>query len=259
MKCRYSSEEHPNVVSEILNNTGSTCCFNADYPDGQYSNPKAWFDARLTEVANAIKLFVDENGNQIPILLRLWHELEDDWAWWQIGRGISPAEYKQFFAYTVQQLNTLVGTNKIIIVFCADSNLINSQVTQYSTIWEALSELCPVNNVDVVAYDDYTIGNTDFDFSLNYARDITEFAENHGKIAAIAETGFGTDKITHWEHLYRLFTSPGVRLGYINEWVTTGTWIPGNTNEVKNAYAKMLKRNCFYNIGTLPDMTEIGT
>ena len=250
---KYRYRDSHNVVHEILNNTGSACGFSEEYPAGQFANPKEWFDYRCGEVAALIQEFVDEENEYIPIIFRLWHEMEDNWAWWQLGYGVSIEDYKAFFAYSVEKINELAGTNRILFAFCSDKYL-------RRPAQDTLAEYVPLDYVDIVSFDYYGIDDeNEIENAIGYAREFTLFAERNGKICAISETGVfsGGSKVDFYNGCARVISAPGVRICYLNSWLNGSAWLPTESTAIKNGFARFLKRQNFYNINTMQDLTTI--
>lgn len=163
-----------------------------------------WFDERLREVADMINEFVDGNGQHIPVILRLWHELEHMWAWWQVDyykyTNCSREDYIAFWQLTVEKFRTYCPDAIIVFAYCTDRFFASSD-SRYMNCYPG------DDYVDIMGYDDYGIGQIDdYGFSeentlaaiIDRARAVTAAALAHGKIAAIFETNnsysSGTDE-----------------------------------------------------------------
>lgn len=119
---RYKSngypQEHRYVFREILDGTGGVCGLGRDtrarVPDADvrpYANPREWYMARMGEIADFLKSLVDAEGRPIPVIIRLFHECEDDWSWWQSG-SVERDEYVRLFRFTVDELRRQVRTRR---------------------------------------------------------------------------------------------------------------------------------------------------
>ena len=76
--------------------------------------------------------------------------------------------------------------------------------------------------------------NIRFDISVNEWRKLTAFAQEHGKVMALSESGIdGSD--TYYSTIYRLMTSEGVKAAFFNSW--SGKWTlpstPGGERDVR--------------------------
>lgn len=152
-----------------------------------------WFDERVRDVADMINQFVDEEGNPIPFIFRLWHELEDGWAWWQLDNYsytfTSLEDYKALFRLTVEKFRKYCPNAQILWAYCHDRNFYSEE--------RFLMAYPGDDVVDIVGYDDYHLGRPEsygskeatLDMSLSHLRWVSSVARKHGKLAAIFETG----------------------------------------------------------------------
>lgn len=168
--------EHRYIVNEILNNTGQAVT-------GQTCGD--WFDDRVREVAAIINQVTMPDGTPIPMIFRLWHELEDWWAWWQVHdiQG-GAATYAQFYRFTVDKIREYCPGHPILFVYCTDYIYSGAEFSKYMNCYPG------DDYVDILAYDDYTIGSSTADQSmcLQRARNISSLARSRGKIAMLCET-----------------------------------------------------------------------
>lgn len=194
MGCRYRATEsgdvpgypteHRYVIHEILQGTGGKCGYgNKSGVDNTavYDNPRVWFEDRCKEVAGIIKELVDDEGKPIPMLLRLWHELEDDWHWWG-PYSVSANDYKEFWKLTRQLIYKYAPNAQILWVYCTD--FISAGGSTY------LQRYPGDDVVDIMGYDDYHIGENDASqkLAVSRAKNVSYFANKHNKICGIFET-----------------------------------------------------------------------
>ena len=170
----YSSfpMEHRYQVNEILENTGLAVT-------GQTCGD--WFDSRVREVADIINSLVDSQGRPIPMIFRLWHELEDWWAWWQV-HDTKDDQYRRFFRLTVDKFREYCPNAQILWVYCTDKA--SSQTS------EAYMKYYPGDDyVDIMGYDDYNLVKVEErDKSITRAKVVSAAAREHGKVAMLCET-----------------------------------------------------------------------
>lgn len=182
--------EHQYVVREILEGTGSVCGFGRfsgkDSFLNVFPNPASWFDAMTREVASIINEFVDEDGAPIPMIFRLWHEMEDDWMWW--GKSsVTPKEYKRFFILTERKINKYAPKAEILWGYGPDSYLDDEN--------DFMARYPGDEYVDIIGYDDYQLANPQkFKRELRMARMVSNIAQKHNKVAAIFETANREDE-----------------------------------------------------------------
>lgn len=212
--------DHRYVINEILNNTGETCGYGrVTGVDGQsYTNPREWFEAMCELLGNFIKDLKDSHGNNIPVILRLWHEFDDTWSWWGANM-VTTEDYISFYQLTVNLIKQYSNTHNILFGFCPDRLNLG---TVYKTHYPG------DEYVDVVGFDDYSIGRTNEDIRKR-VEFVCNFADTHNKISAIFETG------NEWEgdHELNVFNdflypavSNGDRLSIIQMWSTV--YVRGN-------------------------------
>ena len=140
-----------------------------------------------------INEFVDEDGRPIPIIFRLWHEMEDSWAWWCPGSdNVSKADYITFYQLTVNKIRSKCPDAQILFGYGPDRYLTNYGETSYLTYYPGDSY------VDILGYDDYWIARTDktssaLSIALENARTVSKVAAKKGKPAVLFETNNDLD------------------------------------------------------------------
>lgn len=225
MGCRYRTskkipdypKEHRYVIKEILYGSGDRCGYGRFLPEDTstfvYANPSEWFDARTREVGDIIKELVDDYGHPIPILFRLWHEMDDNWMWWG-KKSVSAEDYKKFFILTQKKIMNYAPSAQILWGYGPDSHWNNEN--------EFMSRYPGDEFVDIIGYDDYELANPQmFERELDFARMVSAIAKKHGKIAALFESA---NKIQvsadnyYATLLYPLLTDPLVHLGLVQIW-----------------------------------------
>ncbi len=225
MGCRYRygvegyPAKHRYVINEILKGKGDSCGFgsygNKNNTIG-YKNPAQWFDARCREVAEIIRELTTEEGRPIPIILRLWHECEDSWQWWG-KNSVSAEDYVKFFRLTVNKIEKYTQTHNILYAYSPNCN------------WKDKTDFMlryPGDNfVELIGFDDYTIGadSIAFQLTIKRAKVETQVAKEHGKVAALFETANSKEATS--DRFFRDFLQPviqsaDVRLGLVQLWST---------------------------------------
>ena len=224
MGCRYRTgypgypEQHKNIIKEILDDKGEACGLgNYSGKDNKiiYSNPRKWFEARCKEVADIINELTDKKGKRIPIIIRLWHECEDDWMWWGAS-SCSIEEYKNFFILTQKLIKKHLKRKQILWAYCTD---------QYFSSENEYLRRYPGNRyVDILGYDDYSIAKPDkLDLCIKRAQCISNLSHKYNKISAIFETS-NNYKITK-EYFFRnciskVIIADRVNLGIFQMWTS---------------------------------------
>lgn len=137
------------------------------------ANPELdWFYRQLDEVV--IKT-IKELG--FPLTFRPWHEMNGFWFWWG-SDNCTPEEYVQLFRMTVDYMRQQ-GVRNVLYVWSPDSKL--------------TMEYYPGDAyVDVLGLDIYEMGAVDYkpmEMCVEELEKLTDYAAEHGKLAAITETG----------------------------------------------------------------------
>ena len=232
--CRYRyseagyPQEHRYVVREIL--------------DG-VEFPRTWYEARLTEIARFLNGLQDARARPIPCVVHLFHECEDDWSWW--GRdSVKVADYIAFFRYTVTRLRELTGGGRHLLFMYSPDRHWNAIGEPGKRNYDLLSRYAGDDYVDIIGFDDYTIGKlpspqqlaaetnraafmeAQLKETVRKFRLMSEESARRGKPCGLAETGGGhgvaDNFYTGW--LLRAMKVEGVRLSFFNTW--SGNTVP---------------------------------
>lgn len=208
--------QHRYVIKEILENSGDVCGKgNLSGKDNVllYPTPRVWFEDRCKEVAGIINEFVDENGQPIPFIFRLWHEWEDSWMWWG-AKYVSADDYKRFFILTEQIIRKYAPNAQILWAYCSDRFVNNEK--------EFMSRYPGDSYVDVIGFDDYAIGksNKDWKAAVNRAKMVSKIAQKRKMATALFETNNNKQKIPYYytRHLNRMLKATGVNLSIVQIW-----------------------------------------
>jgi len=132
---------------------------------------------------------LEEDGVKIPVIFRPWHEMTGSWDWWG-QKHSTPEQYIAAWRYMVDYLRNEKGVHNMLFAFAP------SQVTDHP---QGGFDRYPGDAyVDVVGVDRYDTDETEKgkrvgdDYTkaiVADARFLVNFAEEHGKIAAITESG----------------------------------------------------------------------
>ena len=127
---------------------------------------------------------------KIPVIFRPFHEHTGNWFWW--GRGNATAEeFKTLWKFTVEYLRDERKIHHVLYAYSTD--VFNSE--------EDYLEFYPGDEyVDIIAYDDYrNIRNSEnrSEF-VKRLKMLVRIAENHGKVAALSETGLEKIPVDDW-------------------------------------------------------------
>ena len=209
---RFNCAEHKNVLKSIV---------------AGESWVRPVFDRQLAEIGAFLNGLVDEKGVRIPVVVRYAHEMDGSWFWW--GKGhCSSADYIAFARLEADMLRRLCGTDQILFAYTPDR------------WWKGLGEegrsgfltWYPGDAyVDLVGYDDYGLGGgktpeereKNFSAACEKMRMISAYADSHGKVAFLCESG-NPDSGHYYEDILRLMAAEGVHAASFTSWIGPWTW-----------------------------------
>jgi hypothetical protein len=151
----------------------------------------ALYNIWLDRVASFLFSLRGPKGESIPVVLRLFHELNGGWFWW--GKGnCTDDELKGLWRYTVAYLRDEKQLHQLLYAFNTD---------RFQTKEEYLQRYPGDEWVDVIGFDIYQRkeGNAKFmqDFDGMLTR-LDELASEHQKIPALTEFGFMSNTDPTW-------------------------------------------------------------
>ena len=255
---RYASEGYPqedkHVIREILEGTGRPCGFGRHSscdpaaPVETNANPRAWYSARLKEIASFLDGLKGPDGEPIPAVVRLFHECEDDWSWW--GRGsVSVDDYAKFFRYTVEHLRKLTGGGEnLLFAYSPDRYWWEMGKEGDGQVYSFLGRYPGDDFVDIIGYDDYLIGTgadsqtieKRFTSAVEKMRRITEEARQRGKACGLFESGAIDEALPdYYDWLHKVLTAEGVGFSFVNLW---GGYEMPRTDEGRECFKRFLER-----------------
>ena len=234
---RYRSDGYPHankfVFAEILEGIGGPCGFGrqsscaATTPVATNANPRAWYDARLAEIAAFIGGLKGMDGEAIPAVMRLFHECEDDWSWWGSG-SVSVKDYVAVFRYTVTRLRELTGGGEnLLFAYSPDRYWWRFGTEGDGDAHSFMGRYPGDGFVDIIGYDDYQIGTGTnaqlvvkrHDSAVEKMRQITAEARRRGKACGLFESGaIGGARPDYYDWLYKALTAEGVGFSFVNMW-----------------------------------------
>lgn len=228
---RYKCKEHRNVIKDILDGT--------KYPCGRYmqwertvrpgyDSPRAWYFARMDEVVAFFNRLIDDDGNKIPVILRYEHEMDGCWFWWG-DTWCTPAEFVAFSRLTADYLRAKCGKDQILFAYTPDRTW-KELGKEGDGGHNFLSWYAGDAYTDIIGFDDYSIGkgetdakaDENFNETLRKLRLVSAFADAHGKVMGITETGCKDARTDFWARLLKLATADGVNCAFVDTW--GGPW-----------------------------------
>ena len=234
--CASYPQEHKYVLREIVTGTGGVCGggrSNAAEEAGAetFPNPKAWYDAQLDKVCAFLKRLTDRNGRPIPVVVRPFHECEDDWSWWG-GNSSTYEDYIAAFRYTVDEIRRRTGLESLLFLYSPDR--------YWNTEDDFMCRYPGDDVVDLIGFDDYSVGtvprewtgdaeegvNVSLEGTIRRMRIVSDIARRHGKVAGLMETGVeyfeGTGlsekSVSAYELIRKAMTAEGVSFAFFNTW-----------------------------------------
>lgn len=235
---RYGMEGYPEerrwVLREIVEGKGATCGNGRIDGEGDmtFPNPRAWYEWCLKDAASFCRTLKDENGNQIPIVFRPFHECECDWFWWG-AKSATPQDYIAAFRLTVEILRKELGTGNVLFAYSPDRHW-NKAGTEGVDGY-----LCryPGNEwVDMIGFDDYELGK-DYDSPnaptnankttaavIRRAQIVSQIGRERNKICGIFESGVKDSVDSFYSEMFKVMTAPGVNFAIATTYDGVWTW-----------------------------------
>jgi hypothetical protein len=152
----------------------------------------------LDRVANFLGSLKGKNGDSIPIILRLFHELNGGWFWWGKDQ-CSPDEIKQLWRYTVHYLRQEKNVHNLLFAYNTD---------KFNSGAQYIERYPGDEIIDILGFDIYQAGaigdRSAFSAFLNKDLDMVDsVASSHQKIPALTEFGYnGVPDSTWWTQVF---------------------------------------------------------
>lgn len=151
-----------------------------------------YFMGWLAKAADFLDSIKTAEGQSVPVIWRPWHEHTGSWFWW--GQKLCTTEqYKALWEMTYDYMEKERGLDNLVWAYSPGAGELSSP--------EVFAERYPGDEIiDMVGFDCYFSGTRENYFaSMRNALDITvAFAKEHGKIAAVTETGYEGVKDARW-------------------------------------------------------------
>lgn len=152
------------------------------------------FMAVIEKLGKFLLSLKDDDGTLIPVVLRLYHEHNQEWSWWGT-KVCRKDQYQELYRMVVTKLRDL-GANHVL--FCYSPQ----DVTDRD---EYMSGYPGDEYVDVFGLDFYIVCDKEqMEYLSNALEMIVGIAEEKNKVAALTETGIQNVPITDWWSDYLL-------------------------------------------------------
>ena len=147
----------------------------------------------LDRVADFLASLKGRNGESIPVILRLFHELNGGWFWWGKDQ-CSPDEMIQLWRYSIHYLRTEKNIHHLLYAFNTD---------KFYSGTEYLERYPGDDFIDIVGFDIYQANalkdNQAFAKFLGRDLDLLDsIALTHHKIPALTEFGYNEVPDSSW-------------------------------------------------------------
>ena len=145
----------------------------------------------LAKAADFMESIKTADGTQVPIIWRPWHEHTGSWFWW--GQNLCTTEqYKALWKMTYDYMAVERGLDHLVWTYSPGAGGLTP---------ELFVERYPGDEIiDMVGFDCYQYGSAErYIAEMKNALDVTcAFAKEHGKLAAVTETGSEGVKHPQW-------------------------------------------------------------
>lgn len=206
---------------------------------------KQWLD-KLALFFNSLK---DDNGREVPILFRLFHEHTGDGFWWGNGNA-NATDFSRLWQFTVTYLRDIKSVHNLLYVYSPD--VVNTQ-DQYLAFWPG------DNFVDVLGIDIYDNSSINYQIRcLQLLRLLNHIGKFKNKPIALTETGLenNTTQPNWWtEKLLNIISRQPV--AYVQVWRNSSQYhffgpYPGCVSE--SDFKSFAKNKLMLFQNNLPDM-----
>ena len=150
-----------------------------------------YFMTWLSKVADFIGSIKTADGDLVPVIWRPWHEHTGSWFWW--GQKLCTTEqYKALWKMTYDYMVNERGLDNLVWAYSPGAGGLTS---------ELFAERYPGDEIiDMVGFDCYQYSDNEvYVADMKNALEVTKaFAQEHGKLMAVTETGYEGIKDPKW-------------------------------------------------------------
>jgi hypothetical protein len=172
----------------------------------------------LDRVAGFLGELKGSRGEYIPVILRLFHELNGGWFWWGKNQ-CSPEEMRKLWQFTVHYLKDKKKIHHLLFAFNTD---------RFSSVAEWLDRYPGDEWIDIAGFDIYQAYDIreNSAFAAFFEKDLSmldSIATAHHKIPALTEFGYNSVPDSNWwTHIF-LPVIERHRVVYALAWRNAGT------------------------------------
>ncbi|MEO6820890.1 MAG: glycosyl hydrolase [Ginsengibacter sp.] len=203
----------------------------------------------LDKVADFLMSLKDKNGVPIPVILRLFHELNGNWFWW--GKDhCTPEQFKELWHFTISYLRDTKNIHQLLYAFNTD---------QFSSKEEYLEKYPGNEWVDMLGFDIYQRkdgpeANEKFIQSADKMLTmLTEIASDRNKIPALTEFGYPAIPDSTWWTTVFLKALGHHKISYAMAWRNAGLK-PSGENEYYVPYKGQVSEKDFIKFSKEPNI-----
>ncbi|MFD0793292.1 glycoside hydrolase family 26 protein [Mucilaginibacter litoreus] len=151
-----------------------------------------------------------DNGEQIPILFRPFHELTGNWFWWCANTS-TPEEFKELWRFTIDYIRNKKQLHNLLIVFSE---------ADFNSEAEFMQRYPGDEYVDFIGFDNYCYNSVaDYQKNLDKRLDILDaIASKSHKLVCLAETGYERIPQADWWTNVLLPAISRHKLSYVMAW-----------------------------------------
>ena len=139
----------------------------------------------LSNCADYLDTFKNDDGELIPLIFRPWHEHTGSWFWW--GQKLcTPDQYRQLWKMTYDYMTAERGLDNLVWAFSPGADLGDEE---YMTRYPG-DDMVDMLGLDCYQYGELPASNETYVAQLRDRLSLmTELGREHGKLIALTETG----------------------------------------------------------------------
>lgn len=192
------------------------------------------YNSWMREVGIFFKSLKTDDGHDIPLILRLFHENNGNWFWWGKSKS-TPLEYERLWKYTVSYLRDTLQVHNLIYAYCTDKVKTESEfLERYPG-----DEWADVIGIDI--YDTESLHPKFVDESRGMLKMLNVNGRSRNKPIALMETGYKLTPVNNWwtDYLYPAIKNSGIAYflvwqnNYIENYWGPTRYNPSSVNFIK--------------------------
>ncbi len=168
----------------------------------------------LSDIADWAKNCIGDDGKQVPMIFRPYHEFDGDWFWW--GKSHTTREdFISLWKFSVSYLRDSLDVHNFLYAFSPDNRFKSEE--------EFLDRYPGDDWVDMVGMDNYgDMGRDGYNLesATNKLMIVSDYAIKSNKLAAFTETGLESIPDTTWwtDALLKVLKTKRMQMSYVLVW-----------------------------------------